>query len=397
MQIVGLRYVQPNILFSQLMSEVPGLKVSILPAPIDPKFGIDYSETSYVGGNGGSGQDQGDANTGDSGGKSGGDKGGEAGKSDPGKLGSGGSAPSGVVKTSTKSNSIPMKLLLRGSKEQIDAAKSYIAMVDTPPKQVAVELRVMELSREDALKVGLDWSVLTGGTLKTIRINNALGNPSTPGGVGADLQFPGGGTASIIGALDALSTRTNVLARPSILANDGVPTNMFVGDEVRYVKAITNASNGSGLQVVTDQVDVGVDFNVTARIGEDGNILLDLQPTLKVLQGFTDVPGGGQLPQTSRRSAATQMSIKSGETIAIGGLIQDQDRKVHNGIPFLKDLPLIGHLFGRTSNAKVRSEVVFFVTVKEVTEADRQGAANPRQAEKTNTQWPGNKDGKKGG
>jgi general secretion pathway protein D len=289
-----------------------------------------------------------------------------------------------------------MKLLLRGNRAQLDAAKAYLAMVDVAPKQVAVELRVMELTRDDALKVGLDWSVLTGGTLQSIRVNNALGSASAPGGVSSDLKFAGGGTASILGMLDQVATRNNVLARPSILANDGVPTNIFVGDEVRYVKSITNSNNG-GLQVVTDQVDVGVDFNVIARIGSDGNILLDLQPTLKVLQGFTDVPGGGQLPQTSRRSAQSQMTIKSGETIAIGGLIQDQDRKVHGGIPILKDLPLIGHLFGRTSNSKTRSEVVFFVTVKEVTEADRAGAANPRQAEKDNNKWPGNKDGKKGG
>jgi general secretion pathway protein D len=289
-----------------------------------------------------------------------------------------------------------MKLMLRGTRAQLDAAHQYLAMVDVAPRQVAVELRVMELTRDDALKVGLDWSVLTGGTLQTIRVNNGLGTPDTPGGISADLGFRGGGTASILGLLDQIATRNNVLARPSILANDGVPTNIFVGDEVRYVKSITNSNNG-GLQVVTDEVDVGVDFNVIARIGSDGNILLDLAPTLKVLQGFTDVPGGGQLPQTSRRSAQSQMTIKSGETIAIGGLIQDQDRKVHGGIPILKDLPLIGHLFGRTSNSKLRSEVVFFVTVKEVTEADRQGAANPRQAEKDNTQWPGNKDGKKGG
>jgi len=91
------------------------------------------------------------------------------------------------------------------------------------------------------------------------------------------------------------------------------------------------------------------------------------------------------------------MSIKSGETIAIGGLIQDQDRKSYGGIPILRDLPIIGRLFGRTDNRKVRSEVVFFVTVREVDENNRQGAANPNQAERDNTKWPGNKDGKKGG
>jgi type II secretory pathway component GspD/PulD (secretin) len=410
-EVVNLKFVRPNYVWSQLMQNIPGLKASFLPPPVDPRLGVDYSEEGNVapGGKGDNGQGAAGAAGGSTtGGASGSGGAGAAGGSGAsggsgaagsggsgGQLGSGGQASSGV-QTSTKANTFPMKLMLRGTRDQIDAAKQYLAMVDIAPKQVAVELRVMELTQDDALKVGLDWSVLTGGTLQSIRINQGLAGSNTPGSVTGGFKFPGGGTASILGALDQITTKNNVLARPSILVNDGIATNIFVGDEVRYVKSISQ-SNNSGLQVVTDEVDVGVDFNVCARIGDEGNIMLDLSPTLKVLQGFTDVPGGGSLPQTSRRSAQTQMNIKSGETIAIGGLIQDQDRKVHSGIPFLKDLPLIGHLFGRTNNEKSRSEVVFFVTVKEVTESDRQGAANPRQAQRTNKDWPGNKDGKKGG
>jgi len=233
--------------------------------------------------------------------------------------------------------------------------------------------------------------------LKSIRVNqNAFGDATNPGNLQGAFNFKGGGSAGILGALDRLSTKNNVLARPSILVNDGIPTDMFVGDEVRYIKSIISSAN-SGPTITTDEVDVGVDFNITARVGDEGNILLDLEPTLKVLEGFLAVPGGGSLPQTSRRSASTQMSIKSGETIAIGGLISEQDRKSFGGIPILRDLPLIGQLFGRTNNEKIKSEVVFFVTVREVTEADRQGPANPNQAERNNNQWPGNKDGKKGG
>lgn len=406
-QIVGLKYIQPGFALNQLMKEVPGLKVSILPPPIDPRVGIDYNELTHANGaKSGGGDDNGGGatspqngggNTGGGGdqgsGSNGAGSGGNSGNG--GQLGSGGTNSSDVVKISAKSNSIPMKLLLRGTPNQINSAQAYLNAVDMAPKQVAVELRVMELSKEDALKVGLDWSVLTGGTLKSIRVNQGIGDAGSAGGIGGSLGFKGGGTATIAGALDALTTKNNVLARPSILVNDGVPTNIFVGDEVRYIKSIQATQNGT--TVVTDQIDVGVDFNVIARVGDGGNINVDLAPTMKVLQGFTAVPGGGSLPQTSRRSAATQMTIKSGETIAIGGLIQDQDRKSYGGIPILKDLPIIGRLFGRTDNRKVRSEVVFFVTVKEVTPEDRDGAAHPREAEKNNTQWPGGgPNGKKG-
>lgn len=398
-EVVNLKYVMPNYVWSELTKDVPGLKVSFLPPPIDPKVGIDYKEQGTLsGGKSNGGDSGGSGNAGGSGGGatggsggSGGDSGSSGSGSSGGQLGSGGQANT-AIKTSTKANTFPMKLLLRGTADQIAAAKQYIAMVDIAPRQVAVELRVMELTHEEALKVGLDWSLLTGGTLKSIHINqNPFGDDTNPGNIGSTLKFHGGGTASILGALDAISNKNNVVARPSILANDGVPTNIFVGDEVRYVKSITTSQNGPS--VITDEIDVGVDFTVTARIGDGGNILLSMEPTLKVLEGFTPVPGGGSLPQTSRRSAQSQMSIKSGETIAIGGLIQEQDRKSKKGIPFLRDLPIIGHLFSRTDNDKIRSEVVFFVTVKEVTDADRQGAANPNQAERDNTKLPGDKKG----
>jgi len=69
--------------------------------------------------------------------------------------------------------------------------------------------------------------------------------------------------------------------------------------------------------------------------------------------------------------------------------------KTMSGIPILRDLPIIGQFFRRTNNDKIRTEVVFFVTVKEVTQADRQGAANPNQAERDNKDWPGQKDNKR--
>ncbi|HWA82772.1 MAG TPA: hypothetical protein VG820_05035, partial [Fimbriimonadaceae bacterium] len=402
-EVVDLKYVMPNFVMAQLTKDVPGLKVSFLPPPIDPRVGIDYKEQGTLSGAKGAGSDSGSGGGSDSGSGGGNSGGASSGNGGSGDSGSGGSGSNGgqlgsggqvntSIKTSTKANTFPMKLLLRGTADQIGAAKQYIAMVDLAPRQVAVELRVMELTHEEALQVGLDWSILTGGTLKSIHINqNAYGDDTNTGNLGGNLKFHGGGTASILGRLDAISNRNNVIARPSILANDGVPTNIFVGDEVRYVKSITTSQNGPS--VITDEIDVGVDFTVTARIGDGGNILLDMEPTLKVLEGFTAVPGGGSLPQTSRRSAESQMSIKSGETIAIGGLIQEQDRKTRKGIPFLRDLPIIGHLFSRTDNDKTRSEVVFFVTVKQVGEDNRQGAANPNQAERDNTNLPGNKKG----
>lgn len=406
-ELVGLKHIKPQVAMVELMGAVPGLRAAILPPPVDPLTGIQYTHSAMFtpggadqtgkdkgdqGGNGGNGG--GGGNQGGGGGDQGGSAGGGTSGTNKSSLSNKGSDTTTQYEASVKTTQTPMKLMLRGTAAQIERAKEYLAMIDLAPKQVAVEIRVMELSRDDVLKVGLDWSLLTGGSLTSLRVNQGLGSAESAGGIKGDLKFKGGGTASILGALDSIATKNNLIARPNTLLTDGVISNIFVGDTVRYVKSITNSQNGP--TIVTDEINVGVDFSLAAKIGEDGNIKLDFNPVLSILQGFTDVPGGGKLPQTSVRSASSSISMKSGETIAIGGLIQDQDRKSYGGIPILKDLPIIGHLFGRTDNHKVRSEVVFFVTVKEVTEADRQGAANPRQAERDNKDWPGNKNGGKG-
>jgi type II secretory pathway component GspD/PulD (secretin) len=84
------------------------------------------------------------------------------------------------------------------------------------------------------------------------------------------------------------------------------------------------------------------------------------------LRGFTPVPNGGQLPQTSERISQNTVTVRSGETLAIGGLIQDQDTKDVSGVPILMDLPIIGQLFRRTTHTKRRTEIVFFLTARSI-------------------------------
>lgn len=276
---------------------------------------------------------------------------------------------------------VPMKLILRGSKDQIQRALGYLEVVDVAPKQIALELRVMDISREDALRVGLDWSILTGGTVQAFRVNNGIESSSSlPGTVSSALGFAGGGSLNVLATLDQLATNRNLIARPNLIATDGRETEIFVGDVVRYVESIQATQNG--VTVETGEVPVGVRLAVLPRIGGNGQLTLELRPAVTTLNGFTPVPGGGSLPQTGLRIAQSTMTIRSGETIALGGLIQDSDRKSESGVPILKDLPIIGMLFKRTETRRQRSEIVFFLTAREVGESNRQSAADPRESAK---------------
>lgn len=370
--IYNVKYADPRSLREELIVQFPGLSVNIPPASAgNPNLFHSSAITDQATQKLGENQGQGTVAT------TGSDKqGGTATLAGDSGKDQGTTSPFAEM----EKLAYPMKLVLRGSPEQIRGAMAYLDAIDTAPKQVALELRVMQLSREDALKVGLDWSILTGGTLQTFRINQGLGGtPSSAGTFSGTLGFAGGGLADILGTLDQLSDKDHLLARPNLLAMDGRQSELFVGDVVRYVESIQSTQNGT--TVTTGEVPVGVRLAVLPRVGGDDGITMDLRPVVSTLNGFTSVPGGGQLPQTSLRVAQSTMQIQSGETIAIGGLIQDQDRKHSSGIPILKDIPILGTLFKRIDNDHRRTEIVFFLTAKVVDPSNRQNAANPMRGE----------------
>ena len=284
---------------------------------------------------------------------------------------------------------LPMRLILRGSKGQIEDGLKYLAKIDIAPKQLAIEMRVMELSKEDAMQLGIDWSILTGGTVKTINLNQSqggIGTNSSPANVlNARIGLNGSSFAGVTASLDAIANKNNLISRPNLLAIDGRESEIFVGDDIRYVSSIISSQTGP--TVTSDDIQVGVRLSVLARIGGDGNITMDMRPVVSFLKGFNSLSSQGvtlNLPQTSVRVSQSTVNMESGETIAIGGLIQDQDILNVQKVPILGDLPILGQLFRSTTHDRKRSEIVFFLTVKEVTKGDRHEAADPRPNEKVN-------------
>lgn len=367
-----VKYVDPRSLRESLISAVPGLRASVAPAPAgNPRV---FKE--------GTAKSQGTETTKATGGTE--QRSSSAAATDVSVKGDKSTnAAEGLGQPFSDYEKVtqPMRLILSGSGDMIDRANSYLALVDVAPKQIALELRVMEMTKEDALKIGLDWSILTGGTVQAFRVNQGLGlTPSTPGVSSGTLGFAGGGSMDVTATLDQIADKNKLIARPNLLAIDGRESEIFVGDVVRYIESIVTSQNGT--TVTTGEVPVGVRLAVFPRVGGSGSITMDLRPVVSSLRSFTPVPGGGQLPQTSVRIAQSTVNMQSGETIALGGLIHESDRRTVSGIPILKDLPIVGMLFRRTDTRKVRTEVVMFLTARIVEPRDRKDAADPRVSEK---------------
>lgn len=367
-EIVGLKYIRPSFAKVQVMQAVPGLRATFAPLPVNPLVSTNYTETSDAN-LGSKGTGSGDGTNATTAAGSGSSSSGSGSSSSGSSSGSGGAngGPSSTAGTNlktaveTSTSMIPMKLVLTGTKQQLKEAKDYLALVDVAPKQIAIELRVMELSKTDALNAGIDWSLITGGAVKLIRLNNSQATPSNT--ISAHLN--GRNVAGDVTAtLDKIATKSNLIARPNMLAMDGLESDVFIGDTVRYVQSVNSSQNGT--TVITDSIKVGVDLQVVPRIGSTNEIAMSLFTRVSFLKGYTSVPGGGQLPQTSDRLAQNTISMSNGDTIAIGGLIQDQDRSTLSGIPILMNLPVLGGFFRKTTLTKDRTELVIFLTARAV-------------------------------
>jgi len=281
---------------------------------------------------------------------------------------------------------VPMTLVLSGPRQDVQSALQMLAKLDRKTPEIVLEARVVDANKEDLLKLGIDWSAVTGSAVKIINLN--YGQPA--GGDGSPFsditgRFAGPGwLATGVANLDKLISRDKILARPNVRAMDGREAVVFMGDIVRYIKSIQATQNGITVEV--GEEEVGVKLNVLPRITRDGTIIMDVQPTLSFIKDFLEVPGGGQIPTTSIRTARSTLTMRSGDTIAIGGLISSEDRKSLTGFPILMDIPIIGQFFRRETTSTVRREIVIFLSariVEDEEDAQAQNGSQPAAAPKS--------------
>lgn len=173
-------------------------------------------------------------------------------------------------------------------------------------------------------------------------------------GFGSFGRTPFDATATINAMIE--HNKAKLLADPRIAVLNNQGASIFIGDTLRF-NTLATSSPTTGNQFTVYEVPVGIVLLVRPRVNTDGYITLHVHPVVSTITGFTD-----GLPQTASREAETTVRVKNGQTIVIGGLIQDQDIRTMSKIPILGDLPIIGSLFKSISKDHRHSEVVVFLT-----------------------------------
>jgi general secretion pathway protein D len=188
-----------------------------------------------------------------------------------------------------------------------------------------------------------------------------------------------GKTRELLLFLNASQTRgqSRIISAPSILASDNIPANINVGTEIPILTSTAasavQAEDGGTLFTQTIQNrDTGVLLTITPRVNSSGLVNLEIQQ--EVSSPIAPLAGGIQSPSIQKRSIRTKVVVQNGETIALGGIIQESRTNSRNRVPLLGDIPYLGALFGNTSNSSQRTELIVLLTptvIQNTTDAQR--------------------------
>ncbi|MSR22515.1 MAG: hypothetical protein EXR92_03060 [Gemmatimonadetes bacterium] len=250
-------------------------------------------------------------------------------------------------------------LLIRTAPPNFPLLRETIEALDIRPAQVLFEVTVAEITLGQAQDFGIDWSVVGGST--TAR----LGTPAAVDSVAPIRDFVvrvvSLDRANVRAMLRALASTSNVrvLSTPEILAVNNREARIVVGSRIPFV-----ASTRLGDFAVDRSVqyeDVGTTLTIIPTINQDDYVSVQILQEVNSLTTQV-IAAALDAPVISTREASTRAIIRDGQTIVIGGLIGESTDRIDSGIPFLKDIPLLGNLFKRTSEARVRTELAIFVT-----------------------------------
>ncbi len=236
--------------------------------------------------------------------------------------------------------------------------------IDVPPVQVLIEATVAEVDLNNELQYGLQYFFHAH---ENQFIFGAGSNPILAAPIAG--TFPGFnyilGSANANVVLNLLSSITNVhvVSSPEILVLNNEPASLLVGSEIPIPTAQIQSTITSGAPIVNtiQYVDTGVILKVTPRVNANGVITLNVRQEVSSVAGNTSATSSLG-PTITERRIDSSISVQDGQTVALGGLIQDNNNLSRNGLPVLSDIPVVGPLFRSTTRTNDRTELLVLLS-----------------------------------
>ncbi|MCT7579387.1 type II secretion system protein GspD [Aliarcobacter butzleri] len=260
-------------------------------------------------------------------------------------------------------------LVIMASKDELKQIKDLIQELDKEKAQVYVQAKIIEVNNELVNKIGISYGII-----------NASARSDGINAISSNLN---GGSNAIKEAIDTLGIRMSdvniksglalgaslnllqqngaldIVSEPSILAIDNKESSIYVGEKISV--EISSTLTDGGLQRTNyEREDIGLTLKVKPRISSDTKLTLEINTLLEGIKS-TSV-SAGQNPDTLKKEIKTAAILNNGESVIIGGLIENKNETIEQKVPVLGDIPLFGELFKNDSKMNKKNNLVIIVT-----------------------------------
>ncbi len=272
------------------------------------------------------------------------------------------------------------QLLIRSTPAQYESVMAAIHKLDIVPLQVHIEMQIIEVSLTDNFEFGVQWFLEgligqgledPGGRLGLHQPGNKQrwsfggnqGAPLDPGGSNFFYRFANNELDVAIRALQGAG-ETRILSAPSLTVLNNQEASINIGDQIPIITTFFNpvGSTGSNFNQSSVQFrDTGIILSVVPRVNPGGLVFMELSQEVSKPGPDSAAGASGNVP-ISKRTIDTQIAVQSGETVLLGGLISEDNTSGRRGVPGVSSIPILGHLFGRTTRSTSRTELVVLIT-----------------------------------
>ena len=273
-------------------------------------------------------------------------------------------------------------LLVLTSSRNYELLKPIIDDLDKPVSQVLIKVLLAEITHSDDLDLGTEfsaWNLRGAGDSNNVEFSTQFPPTQTSGLKATVLDR----TLNVtIRALQETG-KLNILSRPYILTRNNQTATITVGSQVPFATGETTSNVGT--QTTTEYRDIGIILEVTPSINPEGLVNMTVKPEISSITGETvQISERLNLPIFATRTSETKVAIKDGQTIVIGGLMQDEVHDNVSKVPLLGDIPLLGNLFKRTIKSKDKTELLIFLTPHVAPDALALAPISDRERQRSN-------------
>jgi len=282
-------------------------------------------------------------------------------------------------------NSLAGTVMVRDSHQNIESIAQFLSAVSSNiVRQIDIDVEIYEVELSNSNELGINWqSVSNSLNLTTIPGNLGLSSSgglivqnsifgNTPPAAALQVQYQHSGITGVLDALKQQGT-LKVVSRPRLRTLNNQPAVVRVGEDLPVFSKQVTQSPGNPPVITTNEtvqtITVGTVLSITPQIASDGLITLDITPAVSRLVSTQVSPDGSvSAPVIDIRQASSLVRVRDGVTVVMGGLVQDSKTTTRNTVPILGDIPLLGKLFSGNYTDRERTELVFFVTPRVVTD-----------------------------